>query len=360
MSLIEKYELAVKQNDIQDDPSQRRIVQDLDVISAKLNQPATWYARIYTPKVKGLYIMGPVGAGKTYLMDLFFGNLKEPRKARFHFHHFMQQVDKKLRQLQGHANPILEVVKQLSVKVRVLCLDEFLVNDVAYAMILAQLLKEMFKRKMVLVVTTNTEVDSLYKDGVGRERFLPAIEQIKKNCKIVSIHTDHDYRVGRGEEIKTYIYPLIRSTRKALDQQFHKITQVSDEDGEIYILNRPIKFIKAAKTTIWFDFKDLCDVPRCQLDYLEIANKFDTVFISDIPVLSKHSTIQTLLFMHFIDVAYDRGLRLFLSAAVAPAELYTEGELVVPFARTVSRLQEIQSMDYLRRHKYLQQNMEIE
>lgn len=360
MSLINKYDLAVKQNDIQDDSSQRNIVAYLDEISSNITKPKSWFNKLYSPKIKGLYVMGQVGVGKTYLMDLFFNNLSEPRKARFHFHHFMQQVDKKLRQLQGHANPINEVVKQLSQKVKVLCLDEFLVSDVAYAMILAQLLKQMFKHKMVLVVTTNTEVDSLYADGVGRERFLPAIDLLKKNCKILCIHTDHDYRIGRGEEIQTYLYPLSRSNNKAMLKQFQKIVQVIDENGEINILNRPIKYIKAGKTTIWFQFADLCNVPRCQLDYLEISNKFDTVFISDIPRLTNKNTIQTLLFMHFIDVAYDRGLRLFLSAEVATNELYTEGEMLVPFARTVSRLQEIQSMDYLRRHQYLQQSMEID
>ncbi len=359
MSLLEKYDLAVKGNDIQDDFSQRKIVNYLDEILLKINHSKSWYNVFCPPKIKGLYIMGPVGAGKTYLMDLFYENLTNTGKARFHFHHFMQQIDKKLRQLQGRANPVSIVVKQLAKQVKVLCLDEFLVNDVAYAMILAQLLKELFKRKIVLVVTTNTDVDSLYKDGVGRERFLPAIAQIKKNCDIVTIYSEHDYRIGRGEEIKTYFYPLNKSNNQQLNQQFQKIVQVADENGEVRILNRPIKFLKSGKSTIWFDFEDLCNVPRCQLDYLEIANKFDTVFISNIPVLSKNATIQALLFMHFIDVAYDRGLRLFLSAAVKVDDLYTAGELFVPFARTVSRLQEMQSMDYLRRHKYLQLTTQI-
>lgn len=359
MSLLEKYSLAVQFNDIKDDPAQRRIVGFLDEILFKVNKYNAWYFKFYPFKVKGLYIMGPVGAGKTYLMDLFYENLTTTHKARFHFHHFMQQIDKKLRQLQGTPNPIAMVVKQLAKQVKVLCLDEFLINDVAYAMILAALLKELFKRGITLVVTTNTEVDLLYKDGVGRERFLPAIGLIKKYCNIVTIYSENDYRLGRTEEIKTYFYPLNKKSEKLLEEQFQKIAQISDDCGEIYILNRPIKFIKAAQSTIWFKFEDICNIPRCQLDYLEIASKFDTVFISEIPVLSKKPTVQTLLFMHFIDVAYDRGMRLFLSAEVNADNLYIEGELLVPFARTVSRLQEMQSMDYLRRHKYLQSIAQI-
>ncbi len=344
----------MKKNDIQYDIAQRRIVGFLDDILLKINRFNLWYLRFYPFKIKGLYIVGPVGAGKTYLMDLFYDNLIITHKARFHFHHFMQQIDKKLRQLQGHPNPVAIVVKQLASQVKVLCLDEFLVNDVAYAMILAQLIKELFKRRIILVVTTNTEVDDLYKDGVGRERFLPAIAQIKKNCNIVTIYSDIDHRLGHGEEIKAYFYPLNNQVKQLFAQQFQKISQTTDENGEISILNRPIKFVSKNKKAIWFNFDAICNVPRCQLDYLEIANKFNTIFISDIPDLSKNSIVQTILFMHLIDVVYDRGVRLFMSAAVSLDKLYTEGELLVPFARTVSRLQEMQAMDYLRRHKYLQ------
>lgn len=359
MSLLDKYLLAVAKNDIKDDQAQRRVVGFLDEILLKVNRYNVWFFNFLPIKIKGLYMMGPVGAGKTYLMDLFYENITTTHKARFHFHHFMQQIDKKLRELQGNPNPLKVVVKQLAKQVKVLCLDEFLVNDVAYAMILANLLQELFKRKIVLVVTTNTDVDLLYKDGVGRERFLPAISQIKKNCNIVTIYSTNDYRLGRGEEIKTYFYPANKKSNQLLEEQFQKITQIFDVNGEIKVLNRPIKFVKLAKSTIWFRFEDICNIPRCQLDYLEIADKFDTVFISDVPVLTQNSTIQTLLFMHFVDVAYDRGLRLYLSALVSLDNLYKDGELVSAFARTVSRLQEMQSMDYLRRHKYLQSSTQI-
>jgi cell division protein ZapE len=359
MSLIDKYASAIENNYIKDDLAQRRIVGFLDKILLKVNKFSTWYFKVLPFKIKGLYIMGPVGAGKTFLMDLFYDNITTSRKARFHFHHFMQQIDKKLRELQGNPNPLKVVVKQLSKQVKVLCLDEFLVNDVAYAMILAELLQELFKNKIVLVVTTNTDVDLLYKDGVGRERFLPAIAQIKKNCDIVTIYSDNDHRVGRGEEVQTYFYPLNKKSNQLLEEQFQKIAQISNVNGDINILNRPIKFIKSGKNTVWFKFDDICNVPRCQLDYLEIANKFDTIFISDVPVLNENHTIQALLFMHFVDVAYDRGLRLFISASVSVDNLYRDGDLLTSFARTVSRLYEMQSMDYLRRHKYLQSTAQI-
>lgn len=359
MSLLDKYIAAIQANDIKDDPAQRRIVGFLDEILLKINKYNSWFLRFYPFKIQGLYLMGPVGAGKTYLMDLFYENITIKRKARFHFHHFMQQIDKKLRQLQGHANPVALVVKQLSKQVKVLCLDEFLVNDVAYAMILAELLKELFKKRIVLVVTTNTEVDLLYKDGVSRERFKPAINLIKKNCKIVTIHSKNDYRLGRHEEVRTYFYPLDLNSQNMLEQQFQNLAHSIDECKEIYILNRPINIVKASKNIIWFKFFDICNIPRCQLDYLEISDKFDTIFISEIPILSKNSTIQTILFMHFIDVAYDRGMRLFLSAEVSVDNLYIEGELFEPFKRTVSRLQEMQSQDYLLRHKYLRLTTQI-
>ncbi|MDF1757954.1 MAG: cell division protein ZapE [Legionellaceae bacterium] len=359
MSLNDKYAAAVQSKDIVDDLSQRKIVEKLQIITENLNKSKSWFDFSANKPVKGLYIMGPVGVGKTYLMDLFYENLAEKKKTRFHFHHFMQQIDKKLRELQGHPNPVIEVVEKLAKNTRVLCLDEFLVNDVAYAMILAQLLKAIFANNITLVVTTNTTVDDLYLDGVGRERFLPAIQLLKEYCDPCRLQGSHDYRIGRGNDIKAYLFPLNRSANNSLLSQFKSIAFDEKENGEICILNRQIPFVKSGKHAIWFEFDVLCDTPRCQLDYLEIGNYFDTVFISNIPVLTKKDTIKALLFMHFVDVAYDRGIRLVLSAAVSPEELYVEGELLEPFTRTVSRLNEMQSTDYLKRHTYLDAKLEL-
>ncbi|OGV31307.1 MAG: cell division protein ZapE [Legionellales bacterium RIFCSPHIGHO2_12_FULL_35_11] len=353
MSLMEKYDLAVKSKDIQDDLSQRKVVVELDKLNTNLNNLNSWFSFTKSSSINGLYIMGPVGVGKTYLMDLFYNNLALKKKARFHFHHFMQQIDKKLRELQGHSDPIIKVVQLLAKKVKILCLDEFLINDVAYAMIMAQLLKALFQQKITLVVTTNTAVDELYLDGVGRERFLGAIELIKKNCELIRLHGGHDYRVGRGHSLQSYLFPLNNENNKTLEDQFKLISKDEKASGEICILNRPIPFVKSGNNSIWFEFGEICDMPRCQLDYLEIANYFDTIFISNIPVLDKKDTVKTLLFMHFVDVAYDRGIRLVLSAEVPHEKLYSQGELFKQFARTVSRLEEMQSEDYIKRHAYL-------
>jgi cell division protein ZapE len=359
MTLIEKYESAVLSNDIVDDESQRKIITSLQKITDDLETSTPWYKSSSSMHISGLYMVGRVGVGKTYLMDLFYNNLPEKKKARFHFHHFMQQVDKKLRELQGHADPLFELAKQLSKDIRVLCLDEFLVSDVAYAMILAQLLTAIFKHNIVLVITTNTLVDDLYQDGVGRERFLPAIDLLKENCRVACLTGNHDYRIGRGQDIKSYLFPLNNSTTNDLNAQFQQIVTDEIEQGEICVLNRPIAFVKSGEGAIWFEFDILCDVPRCQLDYLEIVMEYNTIFITNIPVLTAHDTIKVLLFMHFVDVAYDRGVRLFLSAEVSAESLYTSGELLQPFSRTVSRLEEMQSMDYLKRHTYLNSKLEI-
>lgn len=361
MSLLEKYEAAVCHNDIVDDSSQRAILAKLEKIANGLSSSNSWVDFLLPNKLQGLYIMGSVGVGKTYLMDLFYNNLSIKKKARFHFHHFMQQIDKKLRELQGHADPVLFLVSQLAKNIKVLCLDEFLVNDVAYAMILAQLLKALFKHNIILVLTTNTLVDDLYLDGVGRERFLPAIDLIKQHCEVVILAGNHDYRKDREHNIKSYLFPLNQLTNKILSEQFADIAKgIVKENGQVDILNRPISFVKLSKMAIWFEFAIICDTPRCQLDYLEIAKDFNTIFIANIPILTKKDTVRTLLFMHFVDVAYDRGMRLVISAEVDVTSLYIDGPLLQSFARTVSRLEEMQSSDYLMRHKYIDTNLELD
>ena len=351
MSLMLHYEAAIHRGEINDDPLQREILEQMERLAADLHKVnSSWCLRLCKQQIKGLYVYGPVGAGKTYLVDLFYQHIEESKKARFHFHHFMQQVDAQLRQLQGQKNPLQLIAKKLAKSVRVLCFDEFLVHDVAYAMILAELLQAIIAQGVILVISSNTPPDDLYLNGVHRVRFLPAIAAIKKNCDVLNLKELRDYRVGREPLLDAYLYPLNGHTQQEMDRQFTFLAPVFTENGVIRIQNRDIPYLKCAEKSIWFSFDVLCNLPRSQLDYLEIADKFDTIFVSDIPVLTEGHTLQTIMLIHFIDVMYDRGVNIIISAAVPVEELYVKGEMAETFKRTLSRLKEMKSVDYLARH----------
>lgn len=351
MSLMQHYEAAIHRGEINDDPLQREILEQMERLAADLHKiNSSWCLPWCKQQIKGLYIYGPVGAGKTYLVDLFYQHIDESKKARFHFHHFMQQVDAQLRQLQGQKNPLQIIAKKLAKSVRVLCFDEFLVHDVAYAMILAELLQAVIAQGVILVISSNTPPDDLYLNGVHRARFLPAITAIKNNCDVLNLNEQRDYRVGREPLLDAYLYPLNEHTQQAMERQFTFLAPEFKESGVIRIQNRDIPYLKCADKSIWFAFDVLCNLPRSQLDYLEIADKFDTIFVSGIPVLTEGHTLQTIMLIHFIDVMYDRGINIIISAAVPVEELYVKGEMAEPFKRTLSRLTEMQSIDYLARH----------
>ncbi len=355
MNLFETYHEEVKQGNIVDDANQRLILSHLQRLVTVLSQPTPWYARWQRKTISGVYICGPVGMGKTYLMDLFYHAIPETRKARFHFHHFMQQVDQQLRLLQGRANPLMHIAQKLSKKTRVLCLDEFLVDDVAYAMILAELLTALFKYNVILVATANTRPDDLYLNGVGRERFLPAIALLKTNCDVVELEDHRDYRLGRAPLSQAYLCPLNQASETALTAQFETIAKQKPQHGYLEIQQRQIPVIGLGAAVVWFEFDIICNLPRCQLDYIEIANRFNTVIVSNISVLTIEDTVKAILLIHLVDVFYDRGIRLIISAAVPANALYVAGEKQNEFARTLSRLEEMQSADYLSRHDPSQQ-----
>ncbi|WP_454782734.1 cell division protein ZapE [Legionella sp. WA2022007384] len=351
MNLITQYEAAIQRGDINDDPLQRDILAHLEDLANHVKKSnSSWLYPLIKPRIKGVYLYGPVGVGKTYLIDLFYDCLEEKKKARFHFHHFMQQVDAQLRRLQGQKNPLRQIAKDLAKTTRVLCFDEFMVHDVAYAMILAELLQSLIAYGVVLVISSNIPPDDLYLNGVHRKRFLPAIAAIKENCEVLHLNEQRDYRIGRAPLIDAYLFPLDAHTNLVMEQQFTLLASEFNENGTITIQNREIPYLKRAEQSIWFAFDILCNLPRSQLDYLEIADKFDTIFLSNIPALTVNHTLQTIMFIHFIDVMYDRGINIIISAEVAVEELYVEGEMQETFKRTLSRLLEMQSVDYLSRH----------
>lgn len=351
MTLMTHYDAAIHRGEIDDDALQRELLLQMQRLADDLEKAnSSWLSHLYKPRIKGLYIYGPVGAGKTYLVDLFFDHVDEPKKARFHFHHFMQQIDMQLRRMQGQKDPLRQIAKKMAKTIRLLCFDEFLVHDVAYAMILAEFLPALIAQGVILVVSSNTKPDDLYANGVQRKRFLPAIAAINTNCDVLSLQEQRDYRVGREPLVDAYLYPLNEKTQQTMEKQFTLLAGEYKEHGVITIQNREIPCLKCSEQSIWFAFDVLCNLPRSQLDYLEIADKYDNIFVSDIPLLTEKHTLQTIMLIHFIDVMYDRGINIIISAAVPVEELYVKGEMVDTFKRTLSRLIEMQSVDYLSRH----------
>lgn len=350
MLLMNQYDAAIAMGDIENSAAQRAVVLALDTIIDNLHAKK-WYWPWGRSSIPGLYVYGPVGVGKTYVLDLFYQSVPDAHKARFHFHHFMQMVDGELRRLQGVRNPLQQIARALTQSTRVLCLDEFLVHDVADAMILAELLQQLLRHDVILIATANTRPDDLYLGGVHRERFLPAIALIKEHCQVMSINDTQDHRLDRAAQLDAYLTPLNVHSMEQLAQQFNGLASDSTEHGNILIQKREIEYVKMGASAIWFDFHAICNMPRSQLDYLEIAERFDTVFVSNIPVMRPDDTVHAILLIHFIDVMYDRGIRLIVSAEDLPAVLYKEGPMRTSFKRTESRLNEMQSADYLIRHK---------
>ena len=360
MILVTQYEAAIQRNEIDDDPLQREILEHMQRLADELQKPKpSWFHWGRSNSIKGLYIYGPVGVGKTYLVDMFYQHVEEKQKARFHFHHFMQQIDAQLRRLQGQKDPLKQIAKDIAKSTRLLCFDEFLVHDVAYAMILAELLQALHAQGVILVISSNTRPDDLYLNGVQRVRFLPAIAIIKNSCEVLLLHEHRDYRMGRQPLLDAYLYPLNEASAKTMEQQFLLLAKETQKNGVITIQNRDIPYLQCDEKSIWFAFDVLCNLPRSQLDYLEIADKFDNVFVSGIPRLTEGHTAQTIMFIHLIDVMYDRGINLIISAAAPLDELYVKGEMKDTFKRTLSRLMEMQSVDYLSRHpRRIVQDME--
>ncbi|NCT57712.1 MAG: cell division protein ZapE [Legionella sp.] len=355
--LSEYYAAAVAVGELDDSPNQRAVLDKLqavaDAIDATHHTPwwrrllQRWW-RVHSPK--GLYLHGPVGAGKTYLMDMFYGHVPESHKRRFHFHKFMQYLDDELRHHQGRRNPLRFIAKRLARSAHVLCLDEFLVEDVADASILAEVLRVLFSHGMILVATANTKPDDLYLDGLHRERFLPAINLIKQQCDDMCLDDHRDYRLGRDARPEVYFYPINeKNTAKMLTQfEVQADGGVVNEAGEISIQQRLIPYIKRSRRVIWFDFDVICNLPRSQLDYLEITEHFDTVCVSYVPAIGADEPARIILFIRFVDVMYDQGMCLLLLAEVPLNQLYVDGPMSTMFRRTLSRLQEMQSADYWR------------
>lgn len=351
-SLTDAYVAAIHRGDIHEDNEQRRLLSPLQSVADALQSQQAWY-RLLLPKhsIRGLYITGPVGAGKTYMMDLFYQYLPNQHKLRAHFLHFMQEIDQKLRFLQGQSDPMLQIAKDVAKEYQVICIDEFMVQDMAHAMMLGELLQALFALRVVFIATSNTKIDDLYQNGMNRERFLPAIALLHQHCDEINLQSNIDYRLGKQVHLHAYVYPLNPQNQALLTDQFQTLAVAVSSEKVVSVQSRLISVVKLSQTVIWFDFDTLCGLPRCQLDYIELAERFHTVFVSNIPQLSSsEATTGVVLLMQLVDVLYDRGIRLIVSAAVPAQELYQKGSFLKAFSRTVSRLEEMQSDEYLNRH----------
>jgi cell division protein ZapE len=302
--------------------------------------------------VKGVYFWGGVGRGKTYLMDNFYESLPLERKMRAHFHRFMRRVHRELKQLEGERNPLEKVADRIAGEARVICFDEFFVSDIADAMLLGTLLELLFTRGVVLVATSNIVPDNLYKNGLQRQRFLPTIRLLNQYTDVVNIDGGIDYRLRALEQAELYHSPLDDEAEQALMSAFKGLVPAIGEVQKgvaLEVENRQIPCRYISEDVVWFDFDVICNIPRSQYDYIELAREFHAVLVGNVPQMGRKNDDQARRFVNLVDEFYDRNVKLVLSAEVDMASLYAEGGLEFEFQRTQSRLLEMQSHEYLAR-----------
>lgn len=302
---------------------------------------------------RGLYLWGGVGRGKTLLMDLFFQSLPFAEKERRHFHRFMHDVHGELAKLKSSAHPLELVAHRLATRARIICFDELQVTDIADAMILGTLFDALFRRGVTLVATSNVAPKNLYKDGLQRQRFVPAIKLVEQHTEVVHMDGAVDYRLRELRKAAIYVDSAAPDAHARLEEIFTSVAGESGAaDGHVTIDHRRIRCVRQAEDVIWFDFHDLCEGARSQRDYIEIASYYHTLVLSKVPVLDEKDENAARRFIALVDELYDRNVNLIVSAAAPPAEIYRGVKLGFEFQRTVSRLAEMQTSQYLgRAHK---------
>jgi len=357
----QRYQVDLQREGFSHDSSQEQAVillQDLYerlLASSDEYEPGftAWLRKLRGAEIEpqiGLYFWGGVGRGKTYLVDTFFECLPFQRKLRVHFHRFMQRVHEELAGLEGNKNPLEIVANRLAQQARVLCFDEFFVTDIGDAMILGGLMKALFTRGVTLVATSNIEPDRLYENGLQRQRFLPVITLLEKYTRVVNVDAGIDYRLRTLQQAELYHSPLDEEADRSLQDSFSRLAPEPGKSWErLEINNRYITCRCLADDVAWFDFAELCDGPRSQNDYIELARIFHAVLISGVPEFLPDKDDQARRFINLVDEFYDRNVKLVLAAAKPLPELYAGGRLEFEFQRTISRLQEMQSYDYLAR-----------
>ena len=353
MNVQEFYQHALSQRGFKSDEAQQRAVGRLqrayeEWVHFKSQRSSSFKRLINRPDVpRGVYLWGGVGRGKSFLMDSFYSVVPVVRKTRLHFHEFMRGVHRQLDDLKGVADPLDEVARRIAKKYRLICFDEFHVSDIADAMILYNLLTALFNNGVSFVMTSNYDPDKLYPDGLHRDRMLPTIALLKEKLDVMNVDAGIDYRKRALEQVQAYYTPLGAAADKALRDAYTAVAETADEDPIVHIEHREIRSLRRAGGIIWFDFHTLCGGPRSQNDYLEIASRFHTVILSGVPAMSASQSSEARRFTWLIDVFYDHKVKLLMSAEVEPEALYTQGQMANEFHRTVSRIIEMQSREYM-------------
>jgi cell division protein ZapE len=353
LSVRSTYEAALVERGYRTDPAQQRAIDALERCAAdwtayKHSRSNALKKMFVKPEIpRGVYMFGGVGRGKSFLMDCFFNAVPIRRKTRLHFHEFMREVHRELRELQGTVNPLDELGLRMAKRYKLICFDEFHVADVTDAMILHRLLDALFKAGVGFVTTSNFHPDGLYPDGLHRDRILPAIELLKARLEVINVDAGTDYRQQTLTQANLYLCPLSPEADAAMTTTFERLAESADEAPVLQIDSRQIPARRRAGGVIWFDFRSLCGGPRSQNDYLEIATQFHTVMLSNVPQMAVRQASEARRFTWLIDVLYDRRVKFVMSAAVMPDELYLEGPMSHEFPRTVSRLTEMQSAEFL-------------
>jgi cell division protein ZapE len=349
LSPFDRYQRDIKENQFTSDDAQLLAIKKLDVLFHQLinrhQKPSGFLRGLFrqpSSPIKGLYMWGGVGRGKTYLMDSFFDALPIKKKKRLHFHRFMYWVHHELTNLSGMSNPLVIIADKLAEEAVVLCFDEFFVSDITDAMILGKLLEEMFKRGISLVATSNIAPDQLYWNGLQRERFLPAIALVDKHTEILNVDGGIDYRLRTLEQAEIYHSPLDQA---AIDNLQFSFTHLAVD--KIVINGREISVVALADGIVWLDYKVACASPRSAKDYIEFSKLYQTVLIANMPQLNDEVNDEVRRFISLVDEFYERNVKLIISAAVKSEELYVGSRLAFQFKRTLSRLQEMQSLSYL-------------
>ncbi len=345
------YLEQIKAHGMVEDASQLAILQHFDrlydELTIKKNLSTKLKSYFKPTRIKGMYLWGEVGRGKTFLVDCFVDCLNSVPKTRLHFHQFMRQVHEELKQMQGSVDPLKKIAKKFSREFKVLCLDEFIVSDITDAMILGELLAALFAEGVCLVTTSNTVPNQSYNNGLQRERFLAAIKLLEQQTEVLHLRNSKDYRLRHLSQAGVYYTPLNAQSAQKMQATFATITQGhAVTQNAVEVLGRKIHVLQRSTHAIWFDYNELCGTQRSQNDYLVLAKQFPMMFMSDIPVITAKQRDLVINFIKLIDVLYDNKIRLIISAAANPLELYPEGPEAAQYQRTASRLIEMLSSDY--------------
>ncbi|MGQ8365264.1 cell division protein ZapE [Glaciecola sp. 1036] len=359
MTPWEKYQDDLTLIEFQHDPAQEYAVKELQRLYDELTQPRkkiTWRVKLAEkfgkgmtrPSIQGIYFYGGVGRGKTYLVDTFYECLPFKKKMRVHFHRFMHRIHQELKALDKQSDPLKIIARKIASETKIICFDEFFVSDITDAMILGTLLQELFAQGIVLVATSNIVPDDLYKNGLQRARFLPAIELINQNTRVINVDSGVDYRLRTLEQAEIYHYPLDDDAQKNLDKYFELLAaEKCSDENHIEVEGRKIPVIKKSENVIMFEFRALCDGPRSQTDYIELSREFNTVLVANVEQMSENIDDVARRFIAMVDEFYERKVKLIISSEVPMEKLYSKGRLNFEFQRCLSRLQEMQSHAYL-------------